>query len=62
MFTEGQKVWDAMFGPGVVSEILTGGSSFPVRVRFDNDLRVKSFTLDGKLDQYDDKPSLSVIE
>ena len=48
MFEVKQKVWDAMFGPGVVSGILTGDSSFPVRVRFDDDLRVKSFTLDGK--------------
>ena len=52
MFKKGQKVWDAMFGPGVVSEILTGDSSFPVRVRFDDDLGVESFTLDGKYRLY----------
>ena len=48
MFKKGQKVWDAMFGPGVVSKILTNGSSFPVGVRFNDDLGVESFTLDGK--------------
>ena len=48
MFKVGQKVWDAMFGPGVVTRILTNDSSFPVGVRFDDDLGVESFTLDGK--------------
>ena len=48
MFKVGQKVWDAMFGPGVVTRSLTNDSSFPVGVRFDDDLGVESFTLDGK--------------
>ena len=48
MFKVGQKVWDAMFGPGVVTRILTNDSSFPVGVCFDDDLGVESFTLDGK--------------
>ena len=48
MFKVGQRVWDAMFGPGVVTRILTNDSSFPVGVRFDDDLGVESFTLDGK--------------
>ena len=48
MFEVKQKVWDAMFGPGEVTRILTNDSSFPVGVRFDDDLGVESFTLDGK--------------
>ena len=46
MFEKGQKVWDAMFGPGVVTKILTNGA-FPVMVCFD-DAGVEYFTLDGK--------------
>ena len=52
MFEVKQKVWDAMFGPGVVTRILTNDSSFPVGVRFDDDLGVESFTLDGKYRMY----------
>ena len=47
MFKKGQKVWDIMFGPGEVSEILTNGASVPVKVRFD-DAQVVYFALDGK--------------
>lgn len=47
MFKKGQKVWDVMFGPGEVSEILTNGASFPVKVCFD-DAQVVYFALDGK--------------
>ena len=47
MFKKGQKVWDVMFGPGEVSEILTNGASVPVIVRFD-DAQVVYFALDGK--------------
>ena len=47
MFKKGQKVWDAMFGPGVVLEIPTGGAMFPVVVRFAEGF-VEYFTLDGK--------------
>ena len=47
MFKKGQKVWDVIFGPGEVSEILTNGASVPVVVRFD-DAQVVYFALDGK--------------
>ena len=48
MFKKGQKVWDAMFGPGEVLEILTNGATFPVIVRFGPDAGVVYFALDGK--------------
>lgn len=51
MFKKGQKVWDAMFGPGVVLEIPTNGAMFPVVVRFGEGL-VDYFTLDGKYRPY----------
>ena len=49
MFKKGQKVWDAMYGPGEVSEILTNGVRFPVIVHFsDAGAGAEYFTLDGK--------------
>ena len=47
MFKKGQKVWDVIFGPGEVLEILTNGASVPVIVRF-GDAQVVYFALDGK--------------
>ena len=49
MFEVKQKVWDAMFGPGEVVQILTNGARFPVIVRFsDAGAGAEYFTLDGK--------------
>ncbi len=52
MFTEGQKVWCAIYGAGVVVEIhQEGGVKCPVEVRFNNE-RTCVYTSDGKY--YDD--------
>ena len=49
MFKVKQKVWDAMYGPGEVVQILTNGARFPVIVRFsDAGAGAEYFTLDGK--------------
>ena len=48
MFTEGQKVWCAIYGAGVVTEV-DGESTvgYSVNVRFNDDLST-SYTSDGK--------------
>ena len=52
MFTEGQKVWCAIYGAGVVVEIHQEGRvKCPVEVRFNNE-RTCVYTSDGKY--YDD--------
>ena len=48
MFKKGQKVWDAMFGPGVVKRInQQSGEKYPVLVRFNDELYT-CYTNDGK--------------
>lgn len=52
MFTEGQKVWCAIYGAGVVVEIhQEGGVKCPVEVRFNNE-RTCVYISDGRY--YDD--------
>ena len=61
MFKVGQKVWCKNYGEGVVSGVCSEYHDYPVVVKF---LKGgwEDYTADGKLDEYDDKPSLSVIE
>ena len=48
MFTEKQKVWCAIYGAGVVEEILHASEGvYPVVVRF-KDTRLAAYTSDGK--------------
>lgn len=47
MFKVGQKVWCAVFGKGVVAEILTSDDRYPLAVEFP-DMCVEHYTLDGK--------------
>ena len=48
MFTEGQKVWCAIYGAGVAVEIQhASGGEYPVKVRFNNG-RTRVYTSDGK--------------
>ena len=48
MFTKGQKVWCALFGAGVVTEIQHASEgTFPVEVRFNNG-RTSIYTNEGK--------------
>ena len=47
MFTEKQKVWCAIYGAGVVTEIRHEGAAYPVVVGFDNG-RTIGYTSDGK--------------
>ena len=52
MFKEGQKVWCAIYGAGVVTEIQhASGGANPVEVKFNDDL-TRVYTSDGKY--YDD--------
>ncbi len=61
MFKVGQKVICKQYGEGVVSGVCNEYHDYPVVVEF---LKggLEDYTADGKLDEYDDKPSLSVIE
>jgi hypothetical protein len=50
MFEVKQKVWCVIFGPGVVVQIHTNNTEFPVVVRFGN--AVLNYTADGKYQMY----------
>ena len=60
MFKVGQKVVCKVFGEGVVTEV-DFRTVYRIEVSFLSG-EFESYTEDGKLDEYDDKPSLSVIE
>ena len=50
MFEVGQKVWCVIFGEGVVTEVLTEDTNFPVEVSFGGVLEY--YTLGGKYRTY----------
>ena len=53
MFKVNQKVWCAIYGAGVVTEIRHEGTTYPVVAVFNcNDERTVTYTIDGKY--YDD--------
>ena len=60
MFKVGQKVICKVHGEGVVS-CVDAGKSYPVEVEFPNG-EWDRYTVEGKLFEDDDEPSLSVIE
>ena len=57
MFKKNQTVWDAMFGPGVVTRILAKALVYPVEVTF-HDGHVEWFTQGGRQFIMEDQPSL----
>ena len=60
MFSVGQKVICKEYGEGVV-EGIDEDRTYPVDVNFDSG-EWDYYTEDGKLYEYDDEPSLSVIK
>ena len=49
MFKKGQKVWDVIYGAGVVKRIRQeSGEKYPVLVRLNDDLHI-SYTMEGKV-------------
>lgn len=60
MFKVGQKVICKVYGEGEVTEVV-GMHSYPIGVDFLNG-EWEDYTAGGKMYEYDDEPSLSVIE
>lgn len=60
MFTEGQEVFSATYGKGVVTKVVAQIMFYPVKVKFDSGT-CEAYTLDGKLFVYSKQPDLATI-